>query len=154
MKFRLATAVTALAVGCWAQAGSPATGSASRAPPPPVTGGGPDLPSVIVAPPDLPHDENLAKGCWVRFFFDKSYQGRSLTLVGPVEMPKIQIPGGLWVNWSSAVVGPKAKVTTFDYEHFQNRTAVLNPGQRIPDLKDRKLGLFEDIHSVRIECAA
>lgn len=120
--------------------------------PPPVAGGGPDLPSVIVVPPNQAFDEKLGNGCWVRFFDDKSYRGRSLTLVGPVEMPKIHIPGGLWVNWSSAVVGPKATVDTFDYEQFQNRTAVLRPGQRIPDLKDRKLGLFEDIHSVRIAC--
>lgn len=145
--------------GSWAQtgpttsSGAAATASAKRqVAPPPVTGGGPDLPSVIVAPRSLPHDEKLGNGCWVRFFDDKSYSGRSLTLIGPVEMPKMNIPGGLWINWSSAVVGSNATVTTFDYEQFQNRTAVLRPGQQIPDLKDRKLGLFEDIHSVRIAC--
>lgn len=145
---------------CWAQASGPATGprddtaasTKRQVAPPPVTGGGPDLPSVIVVPRDYPHDEKLGNGCWVRFFDDKSYSGRSLTLIGPVEMPKMNIPGGLWINWSSAMVGPNATVTTFDYEQFQNRTAVLSPGQRIPDLKDRKLGLFEDIHSVRIAC--
>lgn len=124
----------------------------AQAAPPPVTGGGIDLPSVIVVPRNYSHDEKLGNGCWVRFFDDKSYGGRSLTLIGPVEMPKIHIPGGLWVNWSSAAVGPNATVTTYDYEQFQNRTAVLQPGQRIPDLRDRKLGLFEDIHSVRIAC--
>jgi hypothetical protein len=124
----------------------------AQAAPPPVTGGGIDLPSVIVVPRNYSHDEKLGNGCWVRFFDDKSYGGRSLTLIGPVEMPKIHIPGGLWVNWSSAAVGPNATVTTYDFEQFQNRTAVLQPGQRIPDLKDRKLGLFEDIHSVRITC--
>lgn len=124
------------------------------APPPPVTGGGPDLPSVIVVPHGHASDEKLGKGCWVRFYNDKEYGGRSLTLVGPVEMPKMNIPGGLWVNWGSAAVGPNATVTTFDFEQFKNRTAVLRPGQRIPDLQDRKLGLFEDIHSLRIACGA
>ncbi|VTU35140.1 hypothetical protein RA8CHR_05142 [Variovorax sp. RA8] len=67
-------------------------------------------------------------------------------------MLKINIPGGLWINWSSAAVGPNATATTFDYEHFQNRTAVLRPGRQVPDLDDRKLGQFEDIHSARIAC--
>lgn len=145
----------------WAQAPSPATGSGAgdaapsrrqHAAPPPVTGGGLDMPAIIVAPRNHPHDKKLGNGCWVRFFDDSAYRGRSLTLVGPVEMPKMNIPGGLWINWRSATVGPSATVTTFDYEQFQNRSAVLHPGQRIPDLTDRKLGLFEDIHSVRIAC--
>jgi hypothetical protein len=122
------------------------------APPSPVASGGPDLPSVIVVPHGQPADARLGKGCWVQFYDEKAYGGRSLTLVGPVQMEKMNIPGGLWVNWSSAVVGPAATVATFDYEHFKNRTAVLRPGQSIPDLHDGKLGLFEDIHSLRIGC--
>lgn len=124
------------------------------APPPPVTGNGLDLPSVVVVPRGHTNDKRLGQGCWVQFFDDQAYGGRSLTLVGPVELPKMNIPGGLWVNWSSALVGPSATVTTFDYEQFKNRTAVLRPGQRIPDLGDAKLGLFEDIHSLRIACGA
>jgi hypothetical protein len=124
------------------------------APPPPVAMGGPDLPSVIVVPHGQPTDAALGKGCWVRFYDDKAYGGRSLTLVGPVQMPKMNIPGGLWVNWGSVVVGPNATVTTFDYEQFKDPTAVLHPRQRISDLKDRKLGSFEDIHSLRIACNA
>lgn len=144
-----------------AQTGTPAGGASATAQqragtpsvaPPPVTGGGPDLPSVIVVPHRFEPDARLARGCWVRFFDDKAYRGRSLSLVGPVEMPKIHVPGGLWVNWSSAVVGPKATVTAYDYEQFKNRSAVLRAGQRIPDLKKGPLGLFEDIHSLRIAC--
>lgn len=126
--------------------------SAPTVPPPPVTSGGADLPSVIVVPQDHRHDDQLANGCWVRFYNDNSYRGRSLTLAGPVEMAKIHVPGGLWVKWSSVIVGPRATVTTYDFEQFKNATAVLRAGQRIPDLKDRKLGLFEDIHSLRIAC--
>lgn len=153
----LAAALAALPAGSWAQ-GSPGgsadsrSGAAPTVPPPPFTSGGPDLPSVIVVPHDHRHDEKLAKGCWVRFYNDKSYRGRSLTLAGPVEMAKIHVPGGPWVKWSSAIVGPAATVTTYDFEQFKNATAVLRPGQRIPDLGDKKLGLFEDIHSLRIAC--
>lgn len=155
----LATALTALPLPGWSQGSSTAqvgggsvSGSTQTVPPPPVTSGEADLPSVIVVPRDHRHDDKLANGCWVRFYNDKSYAGRSLTLVGPVQMPKIHVPGGLWVKWSSAIVGPGATVTTYDFEQFKNATAVLRPGQRIPDLRDRKLGLFEDIHSLRMAC--
>lgn len=153
----LVAALAALPAGSWAQGSSGGStdsraGAAPIVPPPPVTSGGADLPSVIVVPHDHPHDDKLANGCWVRFYDDKSYRGRSLTLAGPVEMPKIHVPGGLWVKWSSAIVGSGATVTTYDFEQFKNATAVLRPGQRIPDLRDRKLGLFEDIHSLRIAC--
>lgn len=155
----VAAALSALSPASWAQGGPAAQGPAATrpgppesVPPPPVTSGGADLPSVIVVPRDYRHDETLARGCWVRFYNDKSYGGRSLTLAGPAQMPKIHVPGGLWVKWSSVIVGPGATVTTYDFEHFKNATAVLRPGQRIPDLRDRKLGLFEDIHSLRIAC--
>jgi len=38
------------------------------------------------------------------------------------------VPGRLWVKWSSAIVGPAATVTTYDFEQFKNATAVLRPG--------------------------
>lgn len=136
-----------------AQGPAPARpGPPESVPPPPVTSSEEDLPSVIVVPHDYRHDEKMAHGCWVRFYNDKAYKGRSLTLAGPVEMAKIHVPGGLWVKWSSVIVGPGATVTTYDFEQFKNATAVLRPGQRIPELRDRKLGLFEDIHSLRIAC--
>jgi hypothetical protein len=125
--------------------------SRNDAPTPRVIGGE-DLPSVILVPHGQAADAGLGNGCWVQFYNDKAYGGRSLTLVGPVKMPKMNIPGGLWVTWSSAVVGPNATVTTYDYEQFKNRTAVLRPRQRIPNLRDRKLGNFENIHSLEITC--
>jgi hypothetical protein len=132
VSFLLQASLACAVIEGWAQEASSGTdpdGTARQAAPPPVTGGGLDLPSVIVVPRNHVHDENLGNGCWVRLFNDKFYRGRSLTLVGP-----------------------SATVTTFDYEYLKNRTAVLHPVQRIPDLRDRELGLFEDIHSVRIRC--
>lgn len=144
----------ARAQGAPVPAGSaePPRGTVPAAPPPPVTSSEADLPSVIVVPHGHPQDAGLAKGCWARFYREDSYGGRSLTLVGPVQMPKIHIPGGLWVKWRSVVVGPRATVTTYDFEQYKNATAVLRPGQRIANLRDRKLGLFENIHSLRIAC--
>lgn len=142
-----ATLLAATLTG-WAQEGRQAAA-------PPVTSGvlgEADLPSVIMVPRSDRHDDRLAGGCWARFYDGKDYGGRSVTLAGPLQVPQLHVPGGLWVNWGSVVVGPRAKVTTYDFEHFQDATAVLRPGQRVPDLQDRKLGLFEDIHSLRIAC--
>ena len=142
-----ATLLGAMLTG-WAREGGQGAG-------PPVTSGVPgeaDLPSVIMVPRSYRHDDRLAGGCWARFHEGKAYGGRSVTLVGPLQMPKMHIPGGLWVDWGSVIVGPAATVTTYDFEQFQNATAVLRPGQRVPDLRNRELGLFEDIHSLQIAC--
>lgn len=107
---------------------------------------------LVLMPTEQASADRLGKGCWVRFYREKNFQGRNLTLVGPLDMPKIRVPGGAWIDWSSAVVGPNAIVDTYDYEQFKSRSAKLQPGQRIPDLGDKKLGLFEDIHSARVNC--
>jgi hypothetical protein len=60
--------------------------------------------------------------------------------------------GSVWRDWESAIVGPKARVATFDNENFKERTARLAPGQRIADLRDKKLGWFDEVHSARVAC--
>lgn len=147
----LAGVAAAVPAGAQAGSGTPG-GQAPESRAAAVANGESDLPSVIIVPRGQPSDDRVGNGCWVRFYNDKAYRGRSLTLVGPVQMPKIHVPGGLWVDWSSAIVGPKATVTLYDLEQFKNRSGVLRPGQRVSDLSDQKLGLFEDIHSVKIAC--
>lgn len=110
-------------------------------------------PAVLVLLPSAQaNGSRLAGGCWVRFFDDKGFQGAALTLAGPVDLPKMEL-GNVWRDWDSAVVGPKATVRTFDNEDFNDRTAVLRPGQSVPDLRDRKLGWFEEVKSARVSCA-
>lgn len=108
---------------------------------------------LVLVPAVQASDDKFANGCWVRFYDDKNYKGASLTLVGPVDMPKMNVPGAVWKDWDSAVVGSKARVTTYDNENFRDRTAGLNPGQRYPDLRDKKLGWFEEMHSARVACS-
>ena len=108
--------------------------------------------SVVVLLPSAMAGSGLANGCWVRFFDDKQYGGDTLTLAGPVDMPRMEVPGGLWRDWDSAVVGPRARVTTYDNENFHDRTAVLAGGVSYPDLRDKKLGWFEEVKSARVAC--
>lgn len=107
---------------------------------------------LVLLPVQLASDEKLANGCWVRFYDGQNFRGSSLTLAGPVEMPQMHPAGNVWRDWESAVVGPKARVTTFDDENFRQRTASLTPGQRIADLRDQKLGWFDEVHSARVAC--
>lgn len=107
---------------------------------------------LLLVPARMASDQRLGDGCWVRFYDDKQYRGDALTLVGPVDMPKMEMPGNVWMDWDSAVVGPRAKVITYDNENFRDRTAQLAASQSYPDLRDKKLGWFEEVKSARVTC--
>lgn len=107
---------------------------------------------LVLVPSVMAGDARFANGCWVRFFDDKQFRGDALTLAGPVDMPKMEVPGALWRDWDSAVVGPRARVITYDNENFRDRTAELAPNQSYPDLRERKLGWFEEVKSARVSC--
>lgn len=111
-----------------------------------------DASVLVLVPAGMASDTRFANGCWVRFFDDSQFKGPSLTLAGPVDMPKMDMPGSLWRDWDSAVVGPRARVTTYDNEGFRDRTAELAANQSYPDLRDRKLGWFEEVKSARVAC--
>lgn len=106
---------------------------------------------LVLLPSAQAQSNRLADGCWVRFFDDKDFKGDTLTLAGPVDLPKMEL-GNVWRDWDSAVVGPKATVRTYDNENFTDRTATLRAGQSIPDLRDQKLGWFEEVKSARVAC--
>lgn len=112
----------------------------------------PDASVLVLVPSGMAGDTRFANGCWVRFFDDKQYRGAALTLAGPVDMPKMEVPGGVWRDWDSAVVGPRARVITYDNENFRDRTAELASSQSYPDLRDKKLGWFEEVKSARVSC--
>lgn len=106
---------------------------------------------LVLLPNAQAQGTQLANGCWVRFYDDKGFQGDSLTLAGPVDLPRMEL-GNAWRDWDSAIVGPKATVRTYDNEQFRDRTAVLQAGQSIGDLGDRKLGWFDEVKSARVAC--
>ena len=108
---------------------------------------------LVLMPSAQGSSEGLGNGCWVRFYDGENFRGQMLTLVGPVELPRMDVAKPAWREWDSAVVGPKARVVTYDKEDYGDRTATLTAGQRIPSLRDAHLGWFEDIHSVRVSCS-
>lgn len=135
-----------------AQAGKAGTGGKAQAGA--TTAGSAEGAVLMLVPVRIATDAKLADGCWVRFYDGSNFTGATLTLAGPVEMPRMYPAGNVWRDWESAVVGPKAQVTTFDEENFRDRTAKLGAGQRVPDLRDRKLGWFDEVHSARVTCSS
>lgn|GEM_PF-1710740 len=131
----------------------PVPGAEAR---PPLTGAPSALPTVLIVPGSF-SAERVADGCWVQFYTDERFAGLQLNIIGPVEMRTMKGPfGARWTGLESAVVGPRAQVTAFDDEDFEEHSLVLEPGQRIPDFKESRgrsgLGLFEDIKSLRVTC--
>ncbi|WP_169517090.1 beta/gamma crystallin domain-containing protein [Azohydromonas australica] len=108
---------------------------------------------LVLMPAAQGNSDGLGNGCWVRFYDGKNFRGQMLTLVGPVDLPRMDVAKPAWREWDSAIVGPKAKVATYDKENYRDRTATLSAGQRIPSLDDAQLGWFEDIESVRVSCS-
>lgn len=106
---------------------------------------------LVLLPAAQAQGTQLANGCWVRFFDDKGFQGDTLTLAGPVDIPRMEL-GNAWRDWDSAIVGPKATVRTYDNENFRDRTAVLQAGRSIRDLQEDKLGWFDEVKSARVAC--
>ena len=108
--------------------------------------------ALVLLPTQQASSPHLAQGCWVRFFDQKGFRGDTLTLAGPADMADMDLPGHVWRDWSSAVVGPHASVTTYDNENFRDRTATLHAGQSVADLHDNKLGWMEDVKSAKVSC--
>lgn len=109
-------------------------------------------PVLLVLPVAVyPRGEQIAKGCWIRLYEGNNFTGRMLSVVGPADLPDVEGRVAVF-GFDSAIVGPKARVTTYDGENYQDRTATLEPGKRYPDLGDTKLGLFKDIESMRVQC--
>jgi hypothetical protein len=108
---------------------------------------------LVVMPARIVDDKGFAGGCWVHFYDGIDFRGRQLTLVGPLDLANMKETGEPWRDWDSVVVGPKARVTTYDAENFQGPAAKLEPRQRIKDLT-RETGRFDDIESVQLSCAS
>jgi len=110
-------------------------------------------PSVAIVPSAFIKNAMLTTGCWARLFRGENFTGEGITVAGPVDLPKSELPpafqwGG---SFDSLEVGPKATLTAFDNEDYTDRSAVFEPGLRVPDL-DEKLGQLEKIRSLRITC--
>jgi hypothetical protein len=118
------------------------------------SGQGTDVMWVLIPVELQSRSTQLSQGCWVQLYSGDNFEGRYMTIIGPADLPAVASPYGTGIdNWESAIVGSAATVTTYDDQNFRARSSTLRAGQRYPELDDSKLGLFEDIESLRVVCA-
>ena len=93
------------------------------------------------------------KGCWVKFFDKKNFQGDSLFLSGPVNLPRLIGPfGNDWENKVRSVkVGPKANLTIFDNHNYRDEDKFLDAGADIANLS-KEMGFFDNFRSMVLNC--
>ncbi|HEX6318097.1 MAG TPA: beta/gamma crystallin domain-containing protein [Burkholderiales bacterium] len=112
-----------------------------------------NAPLIVLVPVQVASRDSFSNGCWARLYDSTNFEGNQLSLVGPVDMPNMRTAFG--TDWSgefdSIAVGPKARLTVYDNENYEQRAATFKPGQKVADL-DEKLGFFEDISSVKVAC--
>ncbi|ODT65028.1 MAG: hypothetical protein ABS69_19505 [Nitrosomonadales bacterium SCN 54-20] len=93
------------------------------------------------------------KGCWVKFFDRKNFQGDTLFLSGPVNLPQLIGPFGY--NWENKVrsvkVGPRANLTIFDNHNYRDEDKFLDAGADIANLS-KEMGFFDNFRSMVLNC--
>lgn len=98
-------------------------------------------------------DDAMKRGCWVKLYDGQNYSGESLTLLGPTMVRDMSGPFG--INWDDKVksvqTGPRATLSVFDDEAYQERVAEFKPGQNEADVSKR-LGFFDEFGSIRVDC--
>lgn len=93
------------------------------------------------------------KGCWVKFYDKKNYEGDSLMLTGPINLPRLIGPFGYdWENKVRSIkTGPKANLTIYDNRDYRDQNKFIDAGSNIPDMSE-KMGFFDDFRSMMLSC--
>ncbi|SEN41130.1 Beta/Gamma crystallin [Nitrosospira multiformis] len=93
------------------------------------------------------------RGCWVKFFDKKNFQGDSLFLSGPVNLPRLIGPFGYdWENKVRSVkVGPRANLTIYDNREYRDQDKFLDAGANVANLS-KEMGFFDNFRSMMLNC--
>jgi hypothetical protein len=112
-----------------------------------------EVPVIVMVPMQVSNDLVMDKGCWVKLYDKKNYQGDSLLLVGPINLPQMLGPFGN--NWENKVrsleTGPKANLIIYDNRNFRDEDKFIDPDKKVPDMS-KKMGFFDDFRSMQLSC--
>ncbi|HSO06632.1 MAG TPA: hypothetical protein VLW45_05310 [Pelomicrobium sp.] len=93
------------------------------------------------------------EGCWARLYAEQNFNGVRYLLIGPIALQEIEARS--FANWFEPVesmeIGPRAIVTLYDNARFRDKNITITGPKQIRDL-DSKLGFFEAIKSLRLNC--
>jgi hypothetical protein len=112
-----------------------------------------EMPIIMMVPIGISDKVAMEKGCWVKLYDKKNFNGDSLLIVGPVNLGRMIGPFG--VNWENKVrsleTGPNTNLTIFDNRDFKDEDKFVDPGKKIPNLS-KAMGFFDDFRSMILNC--
>lgn len=112
-----------------------------------------EVPVIVMVPVQVSENLAMGKGCWVKLYDKKNFEGDSLLLIGPINVAKMIDPFGS--NWENKVrsleTGPNANLTIYDNRNFRDEDKFIDPDKRIPDLS-KKMGFFDNFRSMMLSC--
>ena len=112
-----------------------------------------EVPVIVMVPMQVSRNLAMDKGCWVKLYDKRNFEGDSLLLIGPINVAKMIDPFGS--NWENKVrsleTGPKANVTIYNNRNFRNEDKFIDPDKKIPDMS-KKMGFFENFRSIMLSC--
>ena len=110
------------------------------------------VPILMMVPVEVSTDAEK-KGCWVKLYDKKNYEGDSLMMTGPISLARMVGPFGF--DWENKVrslqAGPKTNVTIFDNRDFRDQDKFITAGQSVPDMSE-KMGFLDDFRSMMVSC--
>lgn len=110
------------------------------------------VPILMMVPVEVSVDAEK-KGCWVKLYDKKNYEGDSLMLSGPISLGRMVGPFGFdWENRiRSLKTGPKTNLTIFDNRDFRDQNKFIATGKSVPDMSE-KMGFFDNFRSMMVSC--
>lgn len=110
------------------------------------------VPILMIVPVEV-SVEAEKKGCWVKLYDKKNYEGDSLMLTGPISLGQMVGPFGF--DWENKVrslkTGPKTNVTIFDNRDFRDQNKFIATGKSVPDMSE-KMGFLDNFRSMIVSC--
>ena len=112
-----------------------------------------EVPVLMMVPVEVSKDMVTNKGCWVKLYDKKNYQGDSLVITGPIDLPQMIGPFGF--NWENKVrsleIGPNSNLTIYDNRDFRDEDKFIDANAKVPDMS-KKMGFFNDFRSMQLSC--
>ena len=116
--------------------------------------GSADVDTAVVILPTTGASEQMRAGCWASFYDERSFNGDSLTLIGPVELKSLDKGSATQLrrDIKSIVTGPRATLVVYEKQLLSARSVGFQPNTREPGLTE-KLGFGGRIESMQMTCS-
>ncbi len=110
--------------------------------------------TAVVLLPTVGAAEQMRTGCWASFYDERSFNGDSLTLIGPVELHTLDQGSArqLKRDIKSVMTGPRATLVVYQKQMLSARSVGFQPNTREAGLAEA-LGFGGRIESMKMTCS-